>query len=161
VGPRGWGCDSPTLSAHEEALPDQEWLSDLLDGLALFANRDRKGRQSYRTTPEPAAHGIKNRAIQSIETELVHLVQLERILCDLARHSPIGSNLGIVAHPAEQPVRDARSAARAAGDLDSADWIQWDRKQLGGAVQDVLQCCGVVEIELSGETEAISQWSGQ
>ena len=161
MGPRGWGCDSPALGAHEEALPDEKRLSDLLDGLALFANRDGKRGESHRATPEPAAHGIKYGAIQSVETKLIHLVQLKRILCDLACHSPIGSNLGVVAHPAEQPVGDARSAAGAASDLDSADWIQRDGKQLSGAVQDVLQCCGVVEIELSGEAKAISQWSGQ
>ena len=63
VTPGGRRRNSAALSAHQEALTDQERLRDLLDGLALLTDRNGQCGQSDRTTTEPAAHRVEYRAV--------------------------------------------------------------------------------------------------
>jgi hypothetical protein len=62
-----------------------------------------------------------------------------------------------VAHPAQQPVGDARSAPGTAGDLGDARLVGVDAEQPRRAVQDRDQVGGVVVVEVGGEAEPVAQ----
>ena len=68
----------------------------------------------------------------------------------------------VVAHPAQQPVGDARGAAAAAGDLgDGPRRSIVEPEQRGGAGEHLLELGVVVELEVRGEAEAVAQRVGQ
>ena len=56
-------------------------------------------------------------AIGLVEAVRVHLEQLQRVVADRAGDAPVGAHLREVADAAQQPVGDARRAARPARDL--------------------------------------------
>ncbi len=73
----------------------------------------------------------------------------------------VGADLGVVAHPAQQPVGDAGRAARAAGDLVRAVGFESHVEQPRRAGQHLLQFGGVVEVHVPGEPEAVAQRAGE
>ena len=61
-----------------------------------------------RSAAEAAGQRRQHGAVQPVEAELVDVVDRERVLRDVAGDHAVGANLGVVAHPAQQPVGDAR-----------------------------------------------------
>ena len=74
---------------------------------------------------------------------------------------PVGFHLRIIAHAAQQPVGDARRAARAACDFPSACRVDLDLEQLRRALHDARELLGVVELEPRHDAEAVAQRIGQ
>ena len=58
----------------------EERLGDLLDRLALLADRDGKRAEADRTAAEPTAQHVEDGSIEPVETELVDLVEIERLM---------------------------------------------------------------------------------
>src|SRR2546426_10479654 len=71
----------------------------------------------FRSAVELLDDRLQDAAVHVVEPELVHVEPLERLAGDLGGDLPVGADLGEGAHPLEQPVRDARRAAAAAGDF--------------------------------------------
>ena len=115
--PGGGGGDPAARRPGQEALPDQERLGDLLDGLALLTDRDRQRGEADRAAAEPPAQRVEHGPVEPVEAELVDLVELERGVRDLEGDDAVGADLGVVADPAQQPVGDPRRAARPGRDL--------------------------------------------
>ena len=67
----------------------------------------------------------------------------------------------IVAHAAQQPVGDARRAARAARDLEAAVGVDRHLEQAGRAADDARELLGAVELEPRDDAEAVAQRIGQ
>jgi hypothetical protein len=91
----------------------------------------------------------------------VHLEHAQGLVGDLAGDAPAGLDLGEVAHPAQQPVGDARRAAGAAGDLGGAVRLGLDGEDLRRAADDVGQVLGRVVLQPLHDAEAIAQRRGQ
>ena len=111
--PGGGRRDAAARRAGEQAGADQERLGDLLDGLALLADRDGEGRDADRSPAEAAAQHVEHGPVEAVEAGLVDLEQLERGLRHRQGQHAVGADLGVVADPAQQPVGDAGRAARA------------------------------------------------
>src|SRR3954454_22384429 len=117
VRPGPGGGHSPSWRPGEEPLAHQERLRDLLDGLALLAHRDRQRADADRTTPEASTQDVQHGAVETVETRLVDLEQLECGTGEVAGDDAVGPHLREVADAAEQPVGDPWGAAGPAGDL--------------------------------------------
>ncbi len=80
---------------------------------------------------------------------------------DLRVNAALSPDLGEVAHPPQQPVRDPRSPARALGDRRRALGVDLDLEDRGGADDDLGQVLGAVVLEAMTDAEAIPQRGGQ
>jgi hypothetical protein len=156
---RGWRpCPRGT---GEEADPDQERLGDLLHGLPLLPHGDGQGGDADGSAPEVPAQHLDDGAVEGVEPQLVDLVQLEAAAGHVVGDHAVGLDLGVVADPAEQPVGDARRAARPRGDLRGALVGQVDAEQAGRAVHDAVEVGGLVVLQPGGEPEPVAQRARQ
>jgi hypothetical protein len=73
----------------------------------------------------------------------------------------VALDLGVVAHAAQQPVGDARRAARAARDLQRAGGVDGHVQQPRRARDDARQLLGRVELQPRHDAEAVAQRVGQ
>src|SRR5207302_3053383 len=108
---------APSRRALDEAQLQEIRLVHVLDRLLLLAERRGERRE-----PDGAAFELdRNRAQElarlAIESLLVDLEQVQRLARDLVRDRALVPHLRDVAHAAEDAVRNARGAARAARDL--------------------------------------------
>jgi len=83
VLPRGAGRDATSRRTGEEAVAHQEGLGDLLHGLALLPHGDRERGDADRAAAEAAAQGVEHRPVEPVETQRVHLVEVERTMGDV------------------------------------------------------------------------------
>src|SRR5665647_3611025 len=81
MSPGQRGCRPPARGADDEALANQERLSDGLDGVGLFADCDGKSAQANRSTSEPATQGLQHGTIESVETAVIDVEQGEGRMC--------------------------------------------------------------------------------
>ena len=70
------------------------------------------------------------------------------------------ADLGVVAHPLQEAVRDPRRAARAAGDERGGVSVEGDVEDLGRSAQDVLELRLGVVVEPIGHAESVAQRPG-
>ena len=93
-------------------------------------------------------------AIDLVEAVLVHLEQLQRRVRDVERDRAVGAHLRVVAHAAQQPVGDARRAARAPGDLDRRGVVDRHAEDPRRSADDLLEVGRRVEVEPVDDAEA-------
>ena len=67
----------------EEPELEEVRLVDVLDGVALLAERDRERRETDRAAAELVEHGVEELAVGALEADLVDLEQLERLAGDV------------------------------------------------------------------------------
>src|SRR5581483_3341776 len=142
------GDDPPTRRPLQEAELEQIRLVDIFDRLCLLAEGDRERRQPDRAAAELLDHGAQELTVEALETGTVHLEQCERLLGD-------------VAHAPQDPVRDARRAARACGDELGRIAVDLDAEDVRRAADDRRQLLGLVQVEPEREPEAISERRGE
>ena len=134
---------------------------DVLDGVGLLA--ERRGHRVH--ADRPAAELVDDRAeqpaIDFVEAAIVDLEHAQRGLRDLERDDAVGAHLGVVAHPVQQPVGDARGAARAPGHL--ARRLRIDRRgeDAGRAPDDLVDVVHGVEVEPVDDAEPGPQRRGE
>ena len=109
--------DSPAGSALQESELEQIRLVDVLDRVRLLAKGDGQRGQAHRAAVEALDDRLQKLAIGALESVAVDLEQLESLGRDLGRDLALVAHLGDVANPAQDPVRDARCAPGARGDL--------------------------------------------
>ena len=94
--------DPAARRTGQESQSYEEGLGELLDGLSLLTDGHRKRRDPDRPAAEAAAQCIEHGTVESVEAELVDLVERKRV----ARHGVVddspGTYLGEVAHPAQR-----------------------------------------------------------
>src|SRR5207249_5584637 len=152
VGERGG--DPALRRAHQVAFLDEEGLVDVLDGVALLGDRSGERLDPDRTPREAVDDGEQQRAVHLVEARLVDVEEAEPVARDDSVDLSLGPHLGEVAHAPEEPVRDARRAPRAAGDLGPAVVVEGRAQDGGRAAQDSLQVIGAVEVEPEGRPES-------
>src|SRR3954471_8571395 len=108
VLPRRPGRDASARRTRQEAAAHQERLCDLLHRLALLSHRYGERGDADRTAAEAPTQGVQYRPVEPVEAEGVDLVEVEGTVRHVAGDDALGPHLGVVAHPAEQAVCDAR-----------------------------------------------------
>ena len=114
-----------------------------------------------RAAAELLDHREQQLAVHHVEAEHVDVEHLERRVGDRLGHDAVGLDLRIVAHPAQQPVRYARRAARATRNLRRAVVFERDLQQACGALHDFRQLLFAVELEPRDDAEAVAQRVGE
>ena len=102
----------------------------------------------------------EQRAVHLVETELVHLEHRERTPGGVAVDRPVAPDLGVVAHPLQQAVRDAGRPAGARRDLTGAVRLERHAEDARGPHQDQLEILGLVVVEAGHEAEPVAQRAG-
>src|SRR5690606_34296680 len=115
-----------------------EGLGHLLDGLALLADSDGQRADTDRSSAEAPAQDVEHSGVQTVETALVDLVELQRRTSRPAVDNPVRADLGEVADPAKQTVGDAGRAARSLRDLMGAVVDDINIEQAGASPDDAL-----------------------
>ena len=153
--------DAPARRAIEEADLDQERLVDVLDRVLLLADRRGDRVQADRAAAELVDDRAQQLAVDLVEPVLVHLEQLEARVRDLERDRAVGAHLRVVADAAQQPVDDARRAARPLGDLGRGGRVDRHVQDPRRAADDFLEVRRRVELEAVDDAEARAQRRGQ
>ena len=76
--PRLRGGDPAAGRAGDHARPHQERFAHLLDGGGLFTDSDRQRRHADRAAAEAAGQRRQHSPVESVETELVDVVDSQR-----------------------------------------------------------------------------------
>src|SRR5256885_5118554 len=124
---------SAARRAGEKALLHQERLVHLLERARVLAHGGGDGRETHGSALELLDDGLQDPAVHVVEPELVHVQPFQRFTGDRRRDLAPGAHLRVVAYPLQQPVRDARRAAAAAGDLREAPPLRPDVDDAGRA----------------------------
>ena len=96
--------------AVEEAELEQVRLVDVLDRLDLFADHRGDGRAADRAGRELLDDGREEAAVGGVEALVVDVHRVHRRLASRGADAAVASDLGVVAHAAQQAVDDARRA---------------------------------------------------
>src|SRR6185295_3601917 len=121
--------------ARDEADLQQVGFHDFRDRFRLVVDRRRHRLQAHRAAVVDVDDRLQEPAVELVEPPAVHALAAQRILRDRLGDDTVSLDLGVVAHPAQQTIRDARRAPRAARDLARAGLVD-ARLQDGGRARD-------------------------
>ena len=155
------GGHPPARGPRDHAGPHQERLAHLLDGGGFFADGDRQRGHPDRSATEAAGQRGQHRPVEPVQAQFVDVVDRQGGLGDIPGDDAVGAHLGVVTDPAQQPVGDARGAARASRDLRAGIRGELDAEDARRAGQHPFQLGGLVEVHVRGEAEPVPQRPGQ
>ena len=153
--------DAAAQRALQVTLLNQVRLQHIFNGVALLADGRRKIINAHRPAAELVDHRAQQFAIHDVEADAVNVEHLQRLIGNILGDLAVGAHLGEIAHAAQQPVGNARRAARACGHFTRTCRIDLDFKQTRRAFDDAGQFSGTVELEPGDDTEAVAQRIGQ
>src|SRR5262245_44086291 len=99
--------DAPARRAHEESLLDQEGLDDVLERVALLAERGGEAVDADRATRELLDHREQEAPVQDIEAFEVDFQEVERALGHFGVDAARRSDLREVTDAPQQAIGDA------------------------------------------------------
>src|SRR5690606_7225425 len=91
----------------------------------------------------------------------VYVQQIQRLVGNLPGDAALAAHLGVIPHPAQQPVGNTRRTTGAARDLEGAIGVDLESKDAGGTGNDSRQVLGTIELQTLNDTEAVTQRVGQ
>src|SRR6218665_261608 len=153
--------DASARCALQETLLYQIGLDHVFDGAGFFANAGGDVVQPDGAAVEAVDHGFEQFAVHHVQALGVYVEHGQGALGNVLGDVAVGLDLGVVAHAPQQPVGDARRAARAAGDLQTPGVIHRDTEQAGAALDDARQFLRAVELQPGHDAEAVAQRIGQ
>jgi len=156
VLPPGNGGHPPARGAHQQTQANQKRLGHSFDRFGFLPDRHGQSAQSHRAAAEAVHDRLQDSAIDPIQADHVHLIQLQSSPRCVQVDDAITVHLGPIPDPAQQPVGDPRSAAAPASDFRTALVRDVDVEQPRAAVHDAFEVGDLVEVEVSGEAESIS-----
>jgi len=106
-----------TTGSFEEAGLNQIGLMDIFEGALVFLDRGRQGFHPDRSSSKLVDDGQKNLTIHLIKPRRIDTQPRERVLGYSLGNSSLRLDLGIVAHPFDKPVDDARGSASTTGNF--------------------------------------------
>ena len=157
MGPPEVGCDAALRRPIDEPEAEQERLVDVLDRLDLLGQHRGERLDADRPRCELLDDRREQLAIGRVETLVVDVHRLQGLSREGRVDGPVAVDLGVVAHALEQPVHDARGAARAAGNLPRSLLVDARGQDVGRARDDPAQFVLRVEIEVMEDAEALAQ----
>ena len=155
--PRGGGRHPPARGAHEVSLLDEVGLDDLFDGPPLLAQGGGQALGPHRPAVELLEEEPEELPVHHVEAVRVHLEHVQRAGRHFRDDPAVGPHLGVVAHPAQEPVRDPGGAARAARELPGAPGVDRDPQDPGRAGDDLRQLLRAVELQAVHDAEAVAE----
>src|SRR5438067_4893676 len=122
--------------AGDEPDLEQVRFHDLRECFRLVVDRGRHGLQAHGPALVDVHDGLEEAAVELVEPPGVHALAREGSLRNRLRDHAVRLDLGIVAHPPQQAVGDARRAARAPRDLAGAGGVHAGLQDRGRAGDD-------------------------
>src|SRR5690606_16083278 len=154
------GRDPSTRGASEQAALDEEGLVHLLERRAVFSygcgERVEPNWPPYELLDDRAEY----RPVTAVEADVV---DAERLECGLgASHGDglLACHLGVISHPAQQPLGDAHGAARASADLQGRFVVEVITESFCVPGHTDRQLLPVVVLEVLDDAEAAPQRTG-
>src|SRR5512133_3549981 len=92
------GRDASPRGAVQEAVLDQERLIDVLNGVALLADRRGNRVEPHRSPSELVDDGKQYHPVHRVESHLVYLKKLQRLVRNRTCYHAARSHLREVAH---------------------------------------------------------------
>src|SRR6185503_12823472 len=132
-------------------------LEHVLDRVALFADRAREIVDADRSAAELVDDGLQELPIHHIQARDVDVEHAQARVGYFASDAALRFHFGVVAHPAQQAVGDARRAARAAGDFARPGAFDFDFEQARRTLDDARELVGRIELEARDDAEAVAQ----
>ena len=126
----GGSGDAATQGALQIALLDKIGFEYVLDGVLGFANRGSEVVHPHRTTTKLVDDGHNELLVHQVEADGIHVEQGQGGIGRGPGDAAIGFHLGVVAHPAQQPVGDSGRAPGAARDFQGPLRVQRSVQQL-------------------------------
>src|SRR5919106_225146 len=154
------GGHSASWGSLEEAELEEERLVDLLQGSRVLADGGGEGRESNRSSPESLHQSRQDGEVDAVEPLLVHLEQGQGIGRGFLCHSPVTSNLGVVADPTEEPVGDTRGPPGPPSDLPRSTLVHLHLQDARGTPNHQSQLVVIVVVETWREPEALTERQG-
>lgn len=155
------GCDAAARRAIEEAVLDEEWLVDFLEGVLFFGEGGGEGVQTDRASVVFFDDGHKQAAVELVEAVGVHFEHFESVFGGGAVDFAGASDLGVVADATQEAVGDARGSAGAHGDLGGSVLIDGDVDDVSGALNDISQVVVRIELKAQKDSETGAERRGQ
>src|SRR5262249_2031258 len=94
--------------ALDETALDEEWLEDLLDGVARLRQRRRDGLDAYRTAAVVYSDRREVTPVHGVEPGGVNLEREQRAVCHRAVDRRRFADQREIPHPAQKPAGDTR-----------------------------------------------------
>src|SRR5207248_11118020 len=123
------------------------------DGIRLFRKSSSQRIHSDWATLKFFDDGQQQLAINVVETVLVDFEHLQRRLRSGLIDFAVPANLGIIAHAAQQTVRDAGCSTTTAGDFQGTGSVDSHVENFRGALDDDLQIFMSVELQAKHDAE--------
>ncbi len=152
---------APLSGSGDEGVLKQERLDHVLERVAFLAHGGGDGFHANRATVVDLDHRFQVDAVLVIEAAVVDAGQLESGFCDRHGELAVAFHGGVVAHPAEEPVGDARRAAAPPGKLPQGLPLHVQLHELGVGQQDLVQGLGSVELDVLGDPEPAAHRAGE
>ena len=141
----------------EEAELEEIRLVDVLDRVRLLSKRNRERRETHGAATELVGHGREQLAICALEARLVDLQQLERLSRDVEGDRARVADLGNVANPAKDSVRNPGRSASSSCDLVSGAGVDLDAEDPRRAAHDRRELLPFVVPEPEGHPETVAE----
>ena len=132
-------------------------FDDLFEGPSFLAQRGGQILDAHRPSVELLDEKPEQLAVHHVETGRVHLEHVQPPGRHFLDDPAVGPHLGVVAHPAEKPVRDPGSAAGAARELPGAPRVDRHSQDPGGAGDDRRELVRAVELQAVNDAEAVAE----
>ena len=150
-----------TAGSFEETGLNQIGLMDIFEGTLVFLDRSCQRFHPDRSSSKLVDDGQKNLTIHLIKPRRIDAQPCKRILGDSLGNSSLRLDLGIVAHPFDKPVDDARGSSSTTGNFLCSLGIDWDSEHPRRACHDGLQFRWRVELQTVDEAKSVPEWGGQ
>ncbi len=157
MGAGGVGRDAALRRTVEEREAEQEWLVDVLDRLDLLGQDGRQRGNADRSRRELLDDRGQELPVGRVEALVVDLEGAHRCPCGRLVDAPVAVDLGVVAHPAQQPVDDPRRPPSTPRDRPGGRRVELDSEDAGGALGDRGQLRLLVEVEPVRGAESVAQ----
>ena len=133
--------------AVEVALQNQVRLVHFLERVRLLADRHGQRRQTNRPAAEFDDDRLEDALVHFVEAIRVDLEHSQRLVGGAAVDAAIALHLRVVAHAAQEVVRDARRAPTATRHLGGSVGVDLDVEQPRGSPDDRLQIVGHIVVK--------------
>jgi hypothetical protein len=133
------GCNSSLGRALQKADLQQVRLVDVLQRVALLADRGCQRLDADGSAVELVDDRREERAVHGLEADVVDVEELERFAGHAATDDAVGAHVCEVADTTQQPVGDTRRASGAARDLRCAVAFERHREDPRRACKNFLE----------------------
>ena len=120
----------------------------------VFTDGDGNAANTDRAAVKLVDEGLKEALVHFIETGFINVAHGQRLAGNALGDDALGLHLGVITHPAQEMIGDARRAAGTLGDLTRTAAFDRHRHEPRGAHEDVLDLVRRVVVQAVRDAEA-------